>query len=344
MTELSSEAVGVFGRHQHGKATNAFPCQRPRIWRIALVVLFLTAVYGSGMPRGVATAAPVPPLSARSADTSRLTQELDALLADEPGVYGVVVMAADGRVLYSRNRDVPFIAASLFKLVVMASVYELEASGKLTLNEALPGWGTVGDALSAMIVHSDNGSTQALIDHVGGIGVVNETAARLGLDHTRLDVDAAWVQNLAWESGGDSAEDASRQGIDFVAANAATGSIDVTTPADTARFFRLLLQGRVVNQEASKEMLDLLAKQQINDRLPVLLPAGTTVAHKTGNLPSVIHDAGIITTPAGPVIVAALSEAMPAEDRAFQVIQELGLIVYESVEPPPRGGRERLGL
>ena len=344
MAEMSSAAVGVLSGTQRGATTSTFPCQRPQLWRIVLVVLFLTSAYGFGLPSGVVTAAPVPPLPARSADASRLTQEVDALLADEPGVYGVVVMAADGRVLYSRNRDVPFIAASLFKLVVMASVYEMEASGELALNEALPGWGTVGDALNAMIVHSDNGSTQVLIERVGGIGVVNETAARHGLDHTRLDVDAAWVQDLAWESGGENSEDVARQGRDFVAANAATGSVDVTTPADTARFFRLLLQGRVVNAGASKEMLDLLAKQQINDRLPVLLPAGTTVAHKTGNLPSVIHDAGIITTPAGPVIVAALAEAMPAEERAFQVIQELGLVVYESAEPPPRGGRERSGM
>ncbi len=344
MTEMSSKAVGALGGLERGAATNAVPRQCPRLWRIALVALLLAAAYGSGPPSGVVTAAPVPPLPARSADTSRLTQELDALLADEPGVYGVVVMAADGRVLYSRNRDVPFIAASLFKLVVMASVYELEASGELTLSEALPGWGTVGDALNAMIVHSDNGSTQALIDRVGGIGVVNEMAARLQLDHTRLDVDAAWIQGPAWESSGDSTDEIALQGMLFVAATAATGSVDVTTPADTARFFRLLLQGRVVNAQASKEMLDLLAKQQINDRLPVLLPAGTTVAHKTGNLPGVIHDAGIIMTPIGPVVVAALAEAMPAEDRAFQVIQELGRIVYESVEPPPRGARERSGL
>jgi len=302
------------------------------LWRAA--VLLLVVVGGHG---GQATLAESPaPLPSSDVDATRLTRELDVLLGNEPGVYGVVVMTPEGQTLYSRNRDVPFVAASLFKLVVMASVFELEANGKLTQDEELPGWGTVNDALHAMIVHSDNGSTQVLIERVGGIGPVNATARRLGLDHTQLDVDAGWLDGVPEEPSRDSTRDSIQQGKEFVAANAATEAVDVTTPDDMARFFRLLLDGRLVSEAASKSMLELLAKQEITDRLPVLLPPNTVVAHKTGNLPNVIHDAGIISTPDGPLIVAALTEAMPEQGRAFEVIQQLALIVYENAERPPR--------
>ena len=307
----------------------------------------MVLVLASLAVRPDAVVASPPPLPAGEVEATPLTRELDVLLGNEPGLYGVVIMTPDGNTLYSRNRDVPFVAASLFKVVVMVSVFEQEAAGTLRRDEALPGWGTIADALFAMIVHSDNGSSVVLIDRVGGIDVVNETANRLGLNHTRLDVGAGWVEDLPQEASRDSTRESIQQGKAFVADSAAGATVDVTTPDDMARFFRLLLGGQVVNADASKAMLELLAQQEIRDRLPVLLPPNTVLAHKTGNLPSVIHDAGIIATPAGPLIVAALAEAMPAEGRAFEVIQQLALVVYETAErplrweEPPRGATSR---
>ena len=110
----------------------------------------------------------------------------------------------------------------------------------------------------------------------------------------------------------------------------ADSAYNVTTPADMARLFHLLLDGAVVSPEASQEMLDLLAQQTITDRLPVLLPPGTRVAHKTGNLPGIVHDAGVIYAPAGPVIVAVLSEDAKDEWAVMELAREVAAIAYES--------------
>ena len=307
--------------------------RHPAPWRLLAVLVLLGAGVHAWPDTAAASPAAPPPVDV---DVSPLTRELDVLLGNEPGVYGVVVMTPDGETLYSRNRDVPFVAASLFKLAVMATVFEREADQDLSRDEPLPGWGTIADALFAMIVHSDNGSASVLIERVGGITAVNETAERLGLDHTRLNADAGWLDDVPNDPHRDSTKESIQQGKDFVAATAGDAAVDVTTPDDTARFFRLLMAGQVVNADASKAMLELLSQQEITDRLPVLLPPDTVVAHKTGNLPNVIHDAGIIATPAGELIVAALTEAMPAEGRAFEVIQQLALIVYDNAEPQPR--------
>lgn len=334
MARLSNRAIRVGGPRRAPRASRAVRWQSP--WRACLIVLMLAVVGGQVQTTTRASSPAAQPAS--EVDATPLIRELDVLLGNEPGIYGVVVMTPEGQTLYSRNRNVPFVAASLFKLVVMASVFELEANRHLARDEALPGWGTVGDALHAMIVHSDNGSTQALIERVGGITVVNDTAHRLGLDHTRLDVDAGWLAHVPDRPSRDSTQESIQQGKEFVAANATTEAVDVTTPDDMARFFRLLLEGQLVSADASKAMLALLARQEIRDRLPVLLPPNTVVAHKTGNLPGVIHDAGVIVTPAGPVIVAVLTETVPTEQRAVEVIQRLALVVYETAEPPPRGG------
>lgn len=330
----------MFGTSRKTKSATTRPVpssvhasRHPTLWHLLGVLILLGAGVHAWPGTGAASPAEPPPVEV---DVSPLTRELDILLGNEPGVYGVVVMTPDGETLYSRNRDVPFVAASLFKLVVMATVFEREAAQELTREETLPGWGTIADALFAMIVHSDNGSADVLIERVGGISAINETAERLGLDHTRLNADAGWLDDVPNDPNRDSTNESIRQGKEFVAATAGNASVDVTTPDDMARFFRLLLAGQMINADASDAMLELLSQQEITDRLPVLLPPDAVVAHKTGNLPGVIHDTGIISTPAGPLIVAALTEAMPAEGRAFVVIQQLALIVYENAERQPR--------
>jgi hypothetical protein len=108
----------------------------------------------------------------------------------------------------------------------------------------------------------------------------------------------------------------------------ADSALNVTTADDLAQLYVQLLSGEVVSPQASQEMLDLLARQEINDRLPVLLPEGTVVAHKTGNLDGLVHDAGVIYAPAGPIIVVVLTEDL-SEGIAEDIIARMGLAAYE---------------
>jgi beta-lactamase class A len=58
----------------------------------------------------------------------------------------------------------------------------------------------------------------------------------------------------------------------------------------------------------SGEMLKLLKKQQINDRIPKYLPNQTEVAHKTGELEGAKHDAGIVFSKKGDYIIVVMSQ------------------------------------
>jgi len=83
-----------------------------------------------------------------------------------------------------------------------------------------------------------------------------------------------------------------------------------------------------VDEDTSQEMIDLLARQKINDRLPALLPPGTKVAHKTGNWDNATHDVGVVYAPHGAYVIAVLSDK---PDRA-ESIAELSRLVYEYLE------------
>lgn len=109
----------------------------------------------------------------------------------------------------------------------------------------------------------------------------------------------------------------------------ADGALNVTTAEDMAWLYTLLLRGEVIAPEVSQEMLDLLAAQEVNDRIPAYLPGGTVVAHKTGNLDGLVHDAGVIYAPAGPIIVVVLTEDID-EDVAIDMIAQIALAAYEA--------------
>ncbi len=109
----------------------------------------------------------------------------------------------------------------------------------------------------------------------------------------------------------------------------ADAALNVTTAADIAALYLMLVNGQIVSESVSQEMLVLLEDQQINDRLPAYLPEETVVAHKTGNLDGLVHDAGVIFAPAGPVVVVVLTEDLD-EWQAIDLIATVARLAYDA--------------
>lgn len=93
-------------------------------------------------------------------------------------------------------------------------------------------------------------------------------------------------------------------------------------------FFEQLYNKKVIDEDNSNKMLDLLTRQQINDRIPKLLPSGTRIAHKTADLDFFEHDGGIVFSPKGDYIIVVLSES-DSPDAAGQRIAELSKAVFD---------------
>jgi beta-lactamase class A len=282
------------------------------------------------------------------------------LLYGEPGVYGVVFMEADGTMLYKHNADLPFIAASLYKLVLMVDFYSrrerneisfddvitLEASDFPVLNDpqeledyyfnssSVGMQFTIRELMEAMITSSSNVAARAFLRMTNTINL-NHIAHDMGMVDTHILVPfeeiAPWPSEAATASHAAQTQEA----LDFVARANDQDVINLTTPADIATFYLLLANRELISEAVSEEMDALLARQVINDRLPFLLPEGTICSHKTGNLIEIVHDAGIVYGLNGPTIVVALSENVPDDARAAAVIQRLGLIAYGATDLPP---------
>jgi beta-lactamase class A len=93
-------------------------------------------------------------------------------------------------------------------------------------------------------------------------------------------------------------------------------------------------------------MLDILQGQEFNEKIPAHLPKGTVVAHKTGDITGVHHDAAIVYPPGEkPYVLVVLTDGYQDEKEADQAIAEISRIVWErrALDPapePPRRERE----
>jgi beta-lactamase class A len=243
-------------------------------------------------------------------------------IGDFGGTAGVFI-AIPGRPepLYAADADAPFVAASLYKLAVLLRVESLVQGGALSYHDTItiedvdvtqdgsnefPGTTlTIDRALEEMITYSDNGAALALV-RVYGAAKTNATLAAAGIK--------------GWHIAESDDEDS------------------VATARALGTFFDLLATRRLVSADASDRMLARLERQQINDRLPRDLPADVAVAHKTGDLVGLIHDAGVIQTPEGPRIAVVLTSG-GTEATAKDLIAGLGAIVYSAILPAVAGAR-----
>ena len=245
------------------------------------------------------------------------------------GTAGLVVHSlADGE-KFAQNEGRVFYSASLIKLGILYTLFSKAAAGELSLDEKLelaegtavdggllhktrPGAKLRLDDLALLMIPlSDNTATNMLIDRLG-IGAINDNFKKLGLDDTILG----------------------RKMLDFEAKKA--GRDNFTTAADVARILEILHSGEELPPEYRSRAMDILSAQKLNGKLPGLIPLDDPddleqiLAHKTGELPGIEHDAGVFFFKSGrPVVAVVLTEGKDREE-ALSLCARVGKIVFDA--------------
>ena len=207
-----------------------------------------------------------------------------------------------------RTLDQGMLLRNEFKSIVDGSPYSLSAgddSDSLVyrkVGQAVP----VRELLERMIVRSSNLATNALIEVVDARRA-NATARQLGAKNTNV-----------------------LRGVEDGKAYA-KGLNNSTTARDLATLMAAIEQGRAASPASTQAMRDILLRQEFNDEIPAGVPAGTRVAHKTGSITAVLHDAAIVYPPAGsPYVLVVLTRGIPDQRVATRLIADLSWIVSES--------------
>jgi beta-lactamase class A len=113
------------------------------------------------------------------------------------------------------------------------------------------------------------------------------------------------------------------------------GMNNTTTARDLGMLLEAIERHTAASKAACDTMLAILSRQEFNDEIPAGLPPGTRVAHKTGNITAVLHDAALVY-PQGrsPYILVVLTRNIPDERVARLLIADLSRVVYEHVMRP----------
>jgi beta-lactamase class A len=225
----------------------------------------------------VATVAPTPTATpaavlALAKQNAELQNVLNQFTAAHPGQFNIVVKDLKTGALATVDPDRSYLSASLYKLFVADRIYGQIDTGKLSYGNAAGGGTgrTIEGCLNIMITISDNGCGRAL----GSI--------------------------LGWGS-----QNAELKNAGFTGTNLATPQ--QTSARDVALLFERLYQGTLNSPNSNSAFMQLLKSQRVNNRLPQGLPAGVTIAHKTGDLDGVMHDAGIVYGPKTDYLVVVMS-------------------------------------
>jgi beta-lactamase class A len=102
------------------------------------------------------------------------------------------------------------------------------------------------------------------------------------------------------------------------------------TAEGLVQLLRLMAEERALNADLSRQMLDILHEQEFRSGIPAGLPAAARVAHKTGEISTIAHDAGVVYLPKRrPYIVAILTEWEPGASGRSPTIAAASYLVYE---------------
>lgn len=241
---------------------------------------------------------------------------------------GISFYDAESTIQWSYNADHYFHAASTMKLAVLLGVFRQVDRGELSLEapvhirnrftsivnqepfmldlgrDADPDvYGHLGKTLSVrelaywMITKSSNLATNLLVD------VIGIPTIQLALDE--LEIDGVKIL----------------RGVEDQAAFSAGLNNEVTANG-LLKLLRLIAEGKAYSQTACDEMLNILLDQQYRSGIPAGLPKAARVAHKTGNISTVHHDAGIVYLEGRkPYVLVILTQFTPEQGRGTAVAQ-----------------------
>lgn len=274
---------------------------------------------------------------AQSRNLTAAEQQIEKRIAESHAEVGIAFRTLDGQTEWFYHADDSFHAASTMKVPVMIELYRQVQAGKIKLTDSLlihnqfrsivdgspykldPADDSEGDLYKAegktrtltelcelMITVSSNLATNLMIEKLG-VENIHSTVHSLHADgmHVLRGVE----DNKAFEQGRNN-----------------------TT---TARALEILLTSIADNTAAGPEpslrMIAILERQKFNEGIPAGLPPGTIVAHKTGEITKIHHDAAIVYAP-HPFVLVILVRGLADSKDSSTLMADITRVLFQSVE------------
>ena len=253
----------------------------------------------------------------------RLSDSLTAYLHGLPTTARVslaVRSLTDSSMAFEHRADERVPSASVIKLAIMLEAMEQVKAGTLDPDEIhilidaekAGGDGVLKtyshrsriayrDLIRLMMIYSDNTATNIFINELG-MDAINRRMRTVDL--TKSQLNRIMMDTLAAQQGRE----------------------NYVTAQEMSQLLTQIYRHEVATPALCEQMIAILKQNQDTATIPRLLPKGTVVAHKTGVLPYVRGDAGIVYS-TRPFLLSVFVEGIPTPE-AERIIGEIALICY----------------
>ncbi|WP_310412451.1 serine hydrolase [Chamaesiphon sp. OTE_8_metabat_110] len=156
-------------------------------------------------------------------------------------------------------------------------------------------------AATKMITISDNTATNLLIARLGGKSALNQRFRNWGLSTTTINRPLPDLEGT-----------------------------NITTARELARSMMAIERGNIVSAASRSQILNIMRRTTGNTMLPQGLGAGAKIAHKTGDIGSLIADVGSIEFPTGKKYLAVVLVKRPYNDPSGpELVRKMSAIAYD---------------
>lgn len=281
----------------------------------------------------VTIVAAVPAGQAQSAKLDEARKAIQGRVEKSGADVAIVFRTLDGKYEWYSRADESFHAASTMKVPVLIELFRQAKEGKLKLDEPLSiknefrsivdgspykldaaddseaelykaegQTRTLGQLAELMITVSSNFATNLLIEKLG-VESVRATVHSLGADG--MNVLRGVEDAKAFEKGLN----------------------NTTTAKALAILLTAIAEGKAVDADSSRQMIAILERQKSNDAIPAGLPSGIVVAHKTGDITKIHHDAAVVYAKR-PFVLVILVRGIADEKVAYALMADITRDLY----------------
>lgn len=296
-------------------------------WRAVIALLLAAVTANCSAP---AVTAPSEKLRAAESAMIERVQKSGAEVA-------IAFRTLDGKEQWFYHADDVFHAASTMKVPVMIELFRQVRNGKIKLSDSLIVHNefrsivdgspykldaaddseaglykaegrtrTLAQLCELMITVSSNFATNVLID-------------KLGVENVRTTVHALHADGMNVLRGVEDGK-AFEKGMN-----------NTTTARGLLLLMQAIAKDKAVDASSSKQMIAILQRQTFNEGIPAGLPPNTSVAHKTGELTKIHHDAAIVYTPR-PFVLIVLVRGLEDPKASAAIMRDISHALYQATQ------------
>src|SRR6266581_6334461 len=270
--------------------------------------------------------------------STSLRNELEKIACEsKASAISVAVLDLESGFRFSLAGDRWFHAASTIKVAVLLAIFRAADEGRLRLDDPLH--------VRNRFLSIANGSPFRLSPTSDGMPelyrAIGRTVKILALAEGMIAASSNLATNLLLDFVGveyarDVLRDAQISGVELRRGvqdeNAHERGIDNEVTADGLLTLLCAVRGDFLKQQSREEIIRILLAQRFNSMIPAPLPAHASVAHKTGEISTACHDAGIVYLPERePYILVVLTEVAAETNGRREAIAKISEVVFQSL-------------